>query len=397
MKSRRRVNSIVRRQGNMKSRMVDKAFLSYQHEHKQLVLEVRRQLEQFGIVSIVDEWTFQKGRSLPTEISHGIDASNSFVLFWSKASARSRYVKFERELALVRSIKEEDYGIHVVRLDSTPVPRRHAFLLHHDWRRGRVGTKLFRDHVESLALALRGLPQRQARSTRDQRTLLVVVAGPSGVGKDVVLSRLAYRLEKNGYPVAKLTRYTTRSLRPGEKQGDPMASLSKEEFYKQWRKGVIACEHTSFGNSYGVDSSFAGAAPEGSTILHSMRNLVVLDDIKARAVERGISVVNVLLTADEESLRARILQRTASSEEKAARIVTVQDDLAWIEAHAEGVKKTFHLILENSDSCSLRACVDSVYQFITSRMDQSAKRPPKSSGRLTPHAADRALAKARRG
>src|SRR6266550_3154790 len=102
----------VRRQVNMKSRLHPNVFLSYQHEHKQIVLEVCRQLEQFGIATIMDDWIFQKGRSLPSEISNGISSSNAFVLFWSKASARSRYVKFERELALVRNIKEEDYAIH---------------------------------------------------------------------------------------------------------------------------------------------------------------------------------------------------------------------------------------------------------------------------------------------
>jgi len=182
---------------------------------------VAQQLEHFGIESVLDDWSFRGGRSLPKEINDGISTSGAFVLFWSKASARSRYVKFERELALVRSIKEEDYGIHVVRLDSTPVPQRHSFLLHHDWRKGRPGSRLFRDHLESLALALRGLPQRQTSVRSRHRKILVVVSGPSGVGKDVVLSRLAYRIENSGHPVAKLTRYTTRAFASRRKTRRP--------------------------------------------------------------------------------------------------------------------------------------------------------------------------------
>ena len=174
-----------------------------------------------------------------------------------------------------------------------------------------------------------------------------------------------------------------------------MISLSQEEFYKQWRRGVIACAHTSFGNSYGLDSSFGASTAQGATILHSMRNLVVLNDIKTRAAERGLSVVNILITADEESLRDRILQRTATADEKAARIVTVQDDLAWIRRHKDQIPGMFGLIVDNSDLRSLRKCVDEIHELITS--GQEAPQEHTVHRRLTRHAADGAYAGGRRG
>ena len=306
-------------------------------------------------------------------MTNAIAASDTFLLFWSTSASKSKYVKFERQLAEARRIKDEDYGFHIIRLDSTKVPVGQNFLLFHDWSKAE-GDSLPAENVDSLLRALRGQPRKTPPKTlADKPKLLMILAGPSGVGKDVIIHKIRLALEMRNYHVLPLTRYTTRPPRPGETQGDVMVSLSTEEFYKRWQSGEISCLHTSFGNSYGCDSKFRETSPPGAVILQSMRNLVVLEDMKEQAILCGRQVLTVLLTADGRTLRERILQRTASSEEKEKRIAAAMADLEWINDYPDDVDRIFDLIVDNSDRSPLRDSVDQVQSCLlhTLRVSES--------------------------
>ncbi len=341
-----------------------KVFISYSHSDKQYSKLVSNFLAKCGITPILDEWTFRESNPLTEEVCGAIAASDAFVLLWSRKSSGSNYVRFERNLAAARRIKEEDYGFHLIRLDDTPVPEDHAFLLHHDWRRGKPGTKMFEDHLRSLVRAVLGVSRRVPLKVGTNPKILLILAGPSGIGKDVIIHRLCLRLESEGHPVIPLTRYTTRPLRPGEETGGPMVSLSYDAFYQRWRIGEIACVHTSFGNSYGCDSTFAEKAPPGTIILQSMRNLVVLEEMQRLAAENGRIVKTILLKADTDTLQARIQQRTASSEEKDKRTATAHSDVSWIRKNPKRIKSTFDLVVINSDSTPIRRTVGQIEKYL---------------------------------
>lgn len=83
----------------------------------------------------------------------------------------------------------------------------------------------------------------------NDRGLLVVVSGPSGVGKGTVRKAL-FEMPKHNltYSVS----MTTRKMRPGERDGIDYYFVSKEEFLKRVEEGKFL-EHAEFvGNYYGT-------------------------------------------------------------------------------------------------------------------------------------------------
>ena len=83
----------------------------------------------------------------------------------------------------------------------------------------------------------------------NDRGLLVVISGPSGVGKGTVRKAL-FEMPKHNltYSVS----MTTRKQRPGERDGVDYYFVSKEEFVKRVEEGKFL-EHAEFvGNYYGT-------------------------------------------------------------------------------------------------------------------------------------------------
>ena len=83
----------------------------------------------------------------------------------------------------------------------------------------------------------------------NDRGLLVVVSGPSGVGKGTVRKAL-FEMPKHNltYSVS----MTTRAKRPGERDGIDYYFVSREEFLKRVDEGKFL-EHAEFvGNFYGT-------------------------------------------------------------------------------------------------------------------------------------------------
>lgn len=83
----------------------------------------------------------------------------------------------------------------------------------------------------------------------NDRGLLVVISGPSGVGKGTVRKALFSMPNHNlVYSVS----MTTRQMRPGEKDGVDYYFVSREEFEKRIEEGKFL-EHAEFvGNYYGT-------------------------------------------------------------------------------------------------------------------------------------------------
>jgi guanylate kinase len=81
-----------------------------------------------------------------------------------------------------------------------------------------------------------------------QRGLLIVISGPSGVGKDTLIKRML-ELDKNlRYSVS----CTTRPARPGEVDGVDYSFVSRERFQKLVDEGAFLEHATYNGNLYGT-------------------------------------------------------------------------------------------------------------------------------------------------
>ena len=78
--------------------------------------------------------------------------------------------------------------------------------------------------------------------------LVIVLSGPSGTGKDAILSRL----KKSGYPADFVTTVTTRSRRAQEKDGVDYHFISDERFQEMLKLNqFLECAEV-YGNRYGV-------------------------------------------------------------------------------------------------------------------------------------------------
>ena len=81
-----------------------------------------------------------------------------------------------------------------------------------------------------------------------KRGLLIVISGPSGVGKDTLIRRLLELDKGLTYSVSG----TTRQPRPGEKPDENYTFLTREKFEQLVRQGAFL-EHANYnGNLYGT-------------------------------------------------------------------------------------------------------------------------------------------------
>ncbi len=79
---------------------------------------------------------------------------------------------------------------------------------------------------------------------------IVVIAGPSGSGKNAVISRIMERYPKS----VRLVTATTRAMRPGERSGVDYLFFSPERFDEEMNRGTIP-EHRfvpALGTYYGI-------------------------------------------------------------------------------------------------------------------------------------------------
>ncbi len=89
-----------------------------------------------------------------------------------------------------------------------------------------------------------------------RRGLLVVISGPSGVGKDTIIQRLLELDPNLKYSVS----CTTRAPRPGEVDGVNYSFVSRERFEELLAQGHFL-EHASYdGNLYGTPAAPVEAA-----------------------------------------------------------------------------------------------------------------------------------------
>jgi guanylate kinase len=84
-----------------------------------------------------------------------------------------------------------------------------------------------------------------------RRGLLVVISGPSGVGKDTLIERLRELDPRLQYSIS----YTTRKPRPGEKDGVSYFFVSRQKFEELVAQGFFL-EHAVYnGNFYGTPAA----------------------------------------------------------------------------------------------------------------------------------------------
>ncbi len=151
--------------------------------------------------------------------------------------------------------------------------------------------------------------------------LLVVISGPSGVGKDSVIQRMKER----NLPFHFVVTATTRPPRPGERHGVDYFFVSREEFAEMIEKGELL-EYALVYNDYkGIPKEQVRRA------LASGKDVVMRIDVQGAATVRRLcpeAVLIFLTTESEEELVRRLQKRkTESPEDLKLRIATARKEL----------------------------------------------------------------------
>ncbi len=157
------------------------------------------------------------------------------------------------------------------------------------------------------------------------RPRLIVISGPSGVGKDTIIDRMRELHQDMAFAVTA----TTRPRRPGEIDGVHYFFHSPEEFRQKLAAGEFIESAEVYGHLYGVPRTPIRAALRGG------QDVVVKVDPQGagtfrRLAPNGIFIFIAPPTMDELAYRLRT-RKTDDPDALIRRLRTAQRELATIE------------------------------------------------------------------
>lgn len=151
--------------------------------------------------------------------------------------------------------------------------------------------------------------------------LLIVLSGPSGVGKDATLTRM----KELGCPFHFVVTATDRPQRPGEVHGVDYYFFSSEEFAAMLERDELLEHAMVYGQNKGIPKSQVRQA------LASGKDVIMRLDVQGAATVRRIvpdALLIFLIAPSEEELIRRLKERkTESSEGLKRRIATAREEM----------------------------------------------------------------------
>lgn len=163
-------------------------------------------------------------------------------------------------------------------------------------------------------------------SLLDPKPLLIVISGPSGVGKDTIMQRMKER----GMPFHFVVTATTRPKRDNEEHGRDYFFVSKEEFARMIEHNELI-EYAIVYNDYkGIPKQQVRKA------LDSGKDVLMRLDVQGAETVRKLAPEALLIfmtTDSEEELVTRLKARNSETkDELALRIATARKELKRVEA-----------------------------------------------------------------
>lgn len=172
---------------------------------------------------------------------------------------------------------------------------------------------------------------------RPSPPLLVVISGPSGVGKDTVICRM----QEMGFPFHFVVTATTRPKRQNEVEGKDYHFVSVEEFKAMIERDELLEHALVYGDYKGIPKAQVRDA------LVSGKDVILRIDVQGAATVRRLvpEAVTIFVTASSEEelfnrLRAR---KTEGRVQLEKRMATAREEMKRV--------KEFSYVVVNSDSC----------------------------------------------
>ena len=179
--------------------------------------------------------------------------------------------------------------------------------------------------------------------------ILVVLSGPSGVGKDTTLSLM----KRRNLPFHFVVTATTRPRRPGEVEGEDYHFVSVGEFAEMIDADELLEYAVVYGDYKGIPKTHVREA------LGSGKDVILRIDVQGAATIRRLipEAVTIFLVAEnEEKLMRRLRERkTESPDRLKMRIATARKEMQHL--------RRFHYVVVNRDDCQDET-VDNVISII---------------------------------
>jgi guanylate kinase len=180
--------------------------------------------------------------------------------------------------------------------------------------------------------------------------LLIVISGPSGVGKDVTLARM----KELGHPFHFVVTATDRSQRPGEVHGIDYYFVSSEEFATMLGQDELLEHAIVYGQHKGIPK------PHVREALASGKDVIMRLDVQGAATVRRIvpdALLIFLMAPSEEELIRRLKERkTESPENLKRRIALAREEMKRL--------SEFDYVVVNRDG-KLDEAVEQIIAIIT--------------------------------
>jgi guanylate kinase len=151
------------------------------------------------------------------------------------------------------------------------------------------------------------------------KPLLIVLSGPSGAGKDAILSRM----KKSGYQF--ITTVTTRPRRPREKNNVDYHFVSVEGFQKMRKNSELLEWANVYGNWYGVPKE-----PVRQALAKGRDIIVRIDTQGAATIKKIIPQAVFIFVAPpsmKELMRRLSKRQTESPFDLALRLKTAEEEM----------------------------------------------------------------------
>jgi len=189
--------------------------------------------------------------------------------------------------------------------------------------------------------------------------LLIVVSGPSGVGKDSVLEEMKSR----GLPFHFVITATTRKPRPEEVDGEDYFFLSEDEFARMINEGELLEYAVVYQDYKGIPKSQVRKA------LESGKNVIMRIDVQGAETVRNLAEDALLIflspQSDEELINRLKKRNTETKESLKLRIATTRQEFKKIDL--------FDYIVVNKDD-RLNETVDMIEAIIKAEQQRVCQR-----------------------